>query len=325
MDHAVRLRQLSYFVEAARSGSLLRASERLHVSQPAITNGLRDLETTLGAKLLQRNRNGVELTGYGKVFIHHAINVLSEINAGVSHLQAVLKAERGQVTFGAPPIISFGLVPQVLARFKRDHPLVVVIANPANLDALLPSLRLAELDFIIAGIGTPEQMAGIQYEVLFHERLCLVARHGHPLAGKKRVTPKELQSCPWFILHPYRDFRDQVEYLFAAAGLEFPRNFIEAGHNIAADYLRQSDAVAILPYNLVGESIEAGSLIELPTERPLPGYPVGILRREAAELTATAQLFIAETKATAARLRPVPAAVTPPFRTRTATRRRKQV
>src|SRR6185312_4193245 len=324
MDHAVRLRQLSYFVEAARSGSLLRASERLHVSQPAITNGLRDLETALGAKLLQRNRNGVALTGYGKVFIHHAINVLSEINAGVSHLQAVLKAERGQVTFGAPPIISFRLVPQVLAHFKRDHPLVAVSANPANLDALLPSLRLAELDFVIAGIGTLEQMAGIHYEVLFQERLCLAARQGHPLASKTRVTPKELHSYPWFILHPYRDFRDQVENLFAAAGLEFPRNFIEAGHNIAADYLRQSDGVAILPYNLVAESVEAGSLIELPTERPLPGYPVGILCREGAELTATAQLFIQEIKATAAGLRAVPT-VSPQARTRPAARRRKQV
>ena len=322
MDHAIRLRQLSYFVEAARSGSLLRASELLHVSQPAITNGLRDLETALGAKLLQRNRRGVELTGYGKVFIHHAINVLSEINAGVSHLQAVLKAERGQVTFGAPPIISFRLVPPALAHFKRDHPLVVVIANPANLDALLPSLRLAELDFVIAGIGTPEQMAGIQYEVLFQERLCLTARRDHPLAGKKRVTAKDLHGCPWFILHPYRDFRDQVETLFQAAGLEFPRNFIEAGHNIAADYLRQSDAVAILPYSLIAESIESGSLIELPAERPLPGYPVGILRREGAEMTATAQAFIAAVKATTARLHGAATAATP-ARARHARRRRK--
>ena len=324
MDRAVRLRQLSYFVEAARSGSLLRASERLHVSQPAITNGLRDLERNLGAKLLQRNRNGVELTGYGKVFIHHAINVLSEINAGISHLQAVLKAERGQVTFGAPPIISFRLVPQVLAHFKRDHPLVVVIANPANLDALLPSLRLAELDFVVAGIGTPEQMAGVQYEVLFQERLCLTARRDHPLAGRKRVTAEELHDLPWFILHPYRDFRDQVDQLFQAAALPFPRNFIEAGHNIAADYLRQSDAVAILPYNLVAESIEAGSLIELRTDLPLPSYPVGILRREGAELTATAQAMIHEIKAVAARMRGTEPRL-PATRTRAVARRRKQV
>jgi LysR family transcriptional regulator, pca operon transcriptional activator len=294
MDRAVRLRQLTYFVEAARSGSLLRASERLNVSQPAITNGLRDLERNLGAKLLQRNRNGVELTGYGKVFIHHAINVLSEINAGISHLQAVLKAERGQVTFGAPPIISFRLVP----------------------------LALAELDFVIAGIGTPEQMAGIQYEVLFQERLCLTARRDHPLAGRRRITPKELHGYPWFILHPYRDFRDQVENLFQAAALEFPRNFIEAGHNIAADYLRQSDAVAILPYNLVADSVEAGSLIELPTDLPLPSYPVGILRREDAELTATAQHFIREIKTAAQQRGPAPRL---PAGQQRPTRRRKQV
>ncbi len=157
------------------------------------------------------------LAGYGKVFIHHAINVLSEINAGVSHLQAVLKAERGQVTFGAPPIISSRLLPPALARFKRDHPFVVVIVNPANLDALMPSLRLAELDFVIAGVGAAEQMAGIQHEVLFQERLRLVARHDHPLAARRRVNAADLQDYPWFIPHPYRDFREQVEELFRAA------------------------------------------------------------------------------------------------------------
>lgn len=303
MDNAVRLRQLSYFVEAARSGSLLRAAERLHVSQPAITNGLRDLERNLGAKLLQRHRNGVELTGYGKVFIHHAINVLSEINAGVSHLQAVLKAERGQVTFGAPPIISSRLLPPALARFKRDHPFVAVIVNPANLDALMPSLRLAELDFVIAGVGAAEQMAGIQHEVLFQERLRLVARHDHPLAARRRVTAEDLHDYPWFIPHPYRDFREQVEELFRAAELAFPRNFIESGHNIAVEYLRQSDAVAILPSTLVADGIESSALSELRSNLPLPSYPVGILRREGAELTATAQLLIHEIKAVAARLR----------------------
>lgn len=320
MDNAVRLRQLSYFVEAARSGSLLRASKRLNVSQPAITNGLRDLERNLGAKLLQRNRKGVELTGYGKVFIHHAINVLSEINAGVSHLQAVLKAERGQVTFGAPPIISVRLVPLALVRFKRDHPFVAVIAYPANFDALLPSLRLAELDFIIGGVGMADQLGDIHYEVLYRERLCLAARKDHPLAGRKRITPDDLHTCPWFIPHPYRDFRENVEGLFRAAGLALPRNFIEAGHNIAEDYLRQSDAVAMLPRNFIADSIEVGTLVELRSPLPLPGYPVGILRRANAELTATAQLLIDEIKTVAAGLR---STVPDPTPSRPRSRRRR--
>lgn len=303
MDRTIRLRQLTYLVEAARSGSLLRAAQRLHVSQPAITNGLHELEQNLGAKLLDRNRQGVELTAYGKVFIHHAINVLSEINAGVSHLEAVLKAERGQVTFGVPPIISFGIIPLALARFKRGHPDVAVIVNPANIDALLPSLRLAELDFVFGGAGAAEQMADIHYDVLFQERLCLIARKGHPLASRKQVSPGELHDYPWFIPNPYRDFREQVEGFFRSEGLSLPRNFIEAGHNIAADYLRQSDAIAILPFSLVADGVDRGILIELQPNLPLPTYPVGILRRESSELSTTAQLLIQEIKAAALRLR----------------------
>jgi hypothetical protein len=81
-------------------------------------------------------------------------------------------------------------------------------------------------------------------------------------------------------------------------------------------------AVRLRQLSYFVEATRSGSLIELPTERPLPGYPVGILHREGAELTATAQLFIAGIKATAARLRAAPAAP-PPARPRPAARRRK--
>jgi len=303
MDRGIRLRQLTYFVEAARSGSLLKASEVLRVSQPAITAGLHDLERILGAKLLERNRVGVALTEYGKVFIHHAVNVLSEINSGVSRLEAVLKAESGHVAVGVPPIISYRLVPLAIARFKANHPSVVVTVNPAHADVLLPALKLNELDFMVSGVSSAEQMAGLAYDVLFHERLCLVARRGHPLAGRRAATLEELHGYPWFVPYPYRDFRAQVHALFRDASLAFPRNFIEGGHNIAAEYLRQSDAVAILPNNLAADSIEAGTLIELRSAFDLPSYPIGILRRGGVELTTIANLLIQEIRVSAARFR----------------------
>ena len=306
MDRGISLRQLTYFVEAARSGSLLRAAEQLHLSQPALTSALHDLERNLGARLLDRTRTGVELTSYGKVFIHHAINVISEVNAGVSHLEAVLKSERGQVTIGVPPIISFRVIPAALAKFKRVHPYVVVIVHPANLDVLLPSLRLRELDFIVGGVGTPEQMVGITYGVLYQERLCLAAGKGHPLATRKSVSLKDLHDYPWFIPNPYRDFREQVQNLFRDAGMGFPRDFIEAGHNIASGYLRQSQAVAILPNTLLADGLESGALVELRADFDLPSYPIGVMRRDNAELTPTAGLLIEEIRSVAADLHATP-------------------
>jgi LysR family pca operon transcriptional activator len=294
MDRGIRLRQLTYFVESARSGSILKASERLHVTQPAITSSLRDLEQKLGAKLLTRNRSGVALTEYGKVFIQYAESVLAEMNTGVARLEAFIKSELGHVSMGAPPINVHHWLPQAITQYKRKHPQVVVTVRPASNDVVLPLLKLGELDFVIGAAGSSDQMAGLVHEVLFQDRVCLTARHGHPLTKKGKVTPTDLADVPWFVPFPYIQFREEMQSIFHRNNLDLPKNLVEASWNIATDYLEQSDAVSILPYNLIAEGIDAGTLVELQTDVALPTNPIGIIRRSNVDLTSTAKALVRE-------------------------------
>jgi LysR family pca operon transcriptional activator len=294
MDRGIRLRQLEYFVESARNGSILKASEQLHVTQPAITSSLRDLEQKLGAKLLNRNRSGVALTEYGKVFIQYAETVLAEMNTGVAHLEAFIKSELGHVSMGAPPINVHHWLPVAITQYKRKHPQVAVKVRPASNDVVLPLLKLGELDFVIGAAGSSSQMTGLIHEVLFQDRVCLTARHDHPLAKAGRVSPELLADVPWFIPFPYIQFRDEMHSIFIKNNLSLPQNVVEASWNIATDYLEQSDAVSILPYNLIAEGLEAGALVELDADLNLPTNPIGIIRRAHVELTSTAKALVRE-------------------------------
>ncbi len=292
MERGIRLRQLTYFVEAARNGSILKAAERLHVTQPALTSSLHDLEQKLGAKLLERHRSGVSLTEYGKLFIHHAENVLAEMNTGVARLESFMKAELGHVSVGAPPIHVHQWLAAAITQFKRRHPQVVVTVRPASNDIVLPLLKLGELDFVIGAPGSSAQMSGLTHDVLFRDRICLVARSGHPLASETKLTPKSLTEWPWFVPYPYAEFRDEMQAIFRSGGVSAPNNLVEANWNIAGDYLEQSDAVSILPYALVAEELGRGSLIELDAGLSLPVHPISIIRRDHGEMTATAQELI---------------------------------
>ena len=294
MDRGIRLRQLTYFVESVRSGSILKASEKLHVTQPAITSSLRDLEQKLGAKLLNRNRNGVDLTEYGKLFITYAESVLAEMNTGVSRLEAFIKSELGHVSMGAPPIHVHGWLPQAITQFKKKHPQVVVTVRPASNDVVLPLLKLGEIDFVIGAAGSPQQMTGLIHEVLFRDRVCLAARRGHPLARRGRLSAKDLGDVPWFVPFPYVQYRDEMQAIFRKIDIAAPTNLVEASWNIAADYLLQSDAVSILPYNLIAEGLESGALLELECDVSLPVHPIGVIRRENVELTQTAKELVRE-------------------------------
>ena len=294
VHEAIQTRQLLYFVEASRSGSLLKAAQRLDVTQPAITNAILKLESLLGAKLLERNRQGVALTAYGRVFIQHAVKVLSELNTGVARVQAARNAEFGHINVGVLPITAAPLLPLALARFKRSHPRVVVTVVPTHNNNLLPALRLGELDFVVGYAGTTEQMAGLDHRVLFKERFVLIVRKGHPLECKKPVTRTDLIEYPWFITHPYPEFREPVSALFAGQKISFPTNYVEGNYHIANEFLRESDAIAVLPYNLIARDIAGNALVMLEIREFIGNCAVHITRREQDDLAPPAKLLLRE-------------------------------
>jgi DNA-binding transcriptional LysR family regulator len=137
-------------------------------------------------------------------------------------------------------------------------------------------------------------MTGLVHEVLFNDRVCLTARHGHPLTKISKVTPADLVDVPWFVPFPYIQFREEMQSIFHRNNLDLPKNLVEASWNIATDYLEQSDAVSILPYNLISEGIDAGTLVELETDVALPTNPIGIIRRSNVDLTSTAKALVRE-------------------------------
>jgi DNA-binding transcriptional LysR family regulator len=137
----MELRHLRYFIAVAEESSLGRAAHRLHVSQPALSQQISDLEDELGLKLLTRNSRGVELTEAGRVFLIGGRRVLVAAKEAAERAQEAAKGERGRLVIGSLGAATISFLPGALSRFREKYPLVEVtpiqMNNRAQVEAVL--------------------------------------------------------------------------------------------------------------------------------------------------------------------------------------------
>jgi len=137
----MELRHFRYFIAVAEELSLRRAARRLHVSQPALSQQISDLEDELGLKLFKRNSRGVELTEAGRAFLTGGRRVLAAAKQAAEQAQEAAKGERGRLVIGSVGPLTGSFLPVVLSRFREQHPLVEITAlhmnNRAQIEAVL--------------------------------------------------------------------------------------------------------------------------------------------------------------------------------------------
>ena len=137
----MELRHFRYFIAVAEESSLGRAAHRLHVSQPALSQQISDLEDELGLKLFTRNSRGVELTEAGQAFLTAGRRVLVAVEQAAEHAHEAAKGERGRLVIGSLGAATISFLTGILARFREQHPLVEItllhMHNRAQVDAVL--------------------------------------------------------------------------------------------------------------------------------------------------------------------------------------------
>ena len=300
---SMRLRQLQYFVEVARNGSIGKAAESFNVSQPAITKRIKDLERDLGMALFTRSRAGVALTPYGEIFLQSAKAIVDEMNTATSRLETFKKAEKGSISIGGMHMANSRIVPLAVARFKARRPLVTVNMLGGTHDQLLASLRAGQVDLVYGRRGEPSQMSGLTYEVLAKERLVLLVRHGHPVAKRAGLVLSHLVDYPWIVPLPSTTLRRSVDKLFERSGVPFPRNCVECVIGPAMQvYIAETDAIAALPDKLFETEVKVGKLIQL-MDMESPLGDVGITRRDTPAPTPLVRMLIQELRRIAVRFR----------------------
>jgi len=179
--------RLSVFSAVARRLSFSRAAEALHLSQPAVSKHIRQLEAELGVQLLHRRGNHVELTDAGRLVADYAqrVSVLTEeVRRVLGELEGL---QRGYLRVGASTTPGLYLLPQVLARFQEKYPGVEVTLTIANSADITRQVMSGQVD--LGFVGAPTETPGLQVRPFAEDEIVLIVPPGHSLAQQQTFTP----------------------------------------------------------------------------------------------------------------------------------------
>ncbi|MGQ4598209.1 LysR substrate-binding domain-containing protein [Nocardia sp. R6R-6] len=270
----LKLRQVVLAVTIADYGSIVRAAEALHITQPVVTRGLRDLEGVLGVELFHRGPRGMSPTVFGEMFLEHGRAILSHVRQADQHLHEMADATAGRVTVGTHLAGSNILLPKAIHALKEKHPGITVVVREMTPDLMRSALLSGEIDITIGRITTGLAPTGLRQIGLYSEPVRAVARKGHPLVAGRDPSFDDLFDYPWIIPLDQTMLRREFEMLFASREFKLPPNRIECTSILTLrNLLVSSDAVAALPF-LIAESDSALEI--LPIQLPKITSTVGL-------------------------------------------------
>ncbi|HSI59339.1 MAG TPA: LysR family transcriptional regulator [Ideonella sp.] len=261
------------------------SAQQLGISQPAVTQGLRDLEEMVNAPLFMRTPKGMVPTRSGDIMIRCAKLALNEIAAAGDDLAAHLGQVRGRLAVGALPLSGTQIAPLVVSRVARSYPDLRLRVTEAPYDSLLKSLRCGDIDLIVGALHA-HPPADVAQHRLFDDELSVVVRHGHPLAQRGALSLDDLAGAEWVVPFRRTSSRNTVENAMLAAGLQLPDDAIEANTVVTVrGLLMESDRLSVLSRRQIYYEEREGLLTVLPIRLQGTTLPIGYLVRADARST----------------------------------------
>src|SRR4051794_11658297 len=188
-------RLLRAFVTVAEELSFTRAAARLFIAQQALSSQVQQLETRLGVRLFERTTRKVGLTEAGETLLPNAIATLAALDAGVSRLQAAVRAQRATLRVGLSGTSMVPFVTETMRLFRERYPGVALEVSNTGLDRPAGGLKEGTVD--VAFVRPPFLDEGLSMVTVLTEERYAVLRKDHPLAAREEVRPDDLVHEPW--------------------------------------------------------------------------------------------------------------------------------
>jgi len=275
----LKLRTLHVLDAVVRSGSMAKAASLLNVTQPAVSKAIGELERALGVRLLDRNPQGVQATIYGHALLKRGTAIFDELKQGVKEIRFLADPTAGEVRIGCGEAFGAGLLPAILERLGRLYPRIsyhmVLTTSP---EEELQVLRERRVDLLLTRIPEPFVEEDMHADVLFHERLYVIAGRRSKWAQRRRVSLSELANEQWILTPPNSVPFSLMEEAFRAKNLEVPAaRAVSFSLHLRNSLLPTGRYLTVLPGSCLHYSAMRSALKALPVEFPSRPTPVAIV------------------------------------------------
>lgn len=286
LTNTMDIEALLAFITIVNEGSFSKAAKVMHITQPAISKRIQNLEGRLDVKLFERLQREITLTDAGKALLPHALNILHNFDNAKQAVRDTSGEVKGDLRIVASHHIGLHRLPLILREFSKRHPLVDLHLN--FLDSESAYALLQENNADIAFITIPEQRREhFITHLVWDDPMAFVCGHQHPLAQLKRVGPKELSQHDAIL-------PSESTLTYRIVAKVFEENQLELKAKIPTNYLETMKMMAsvgmgwsVLPKTMIDEDLHA-----LPVRNPVIERKLGAVSYEKKHLGSAARAFM---------------------------------
>ena len=284
LDHRLKIQHFRCIEAIAASGSLLKASAALGLTQPALSKSLREAEAIVGKALFERHSRGVRLTDAGAAVRDASRRLMAELRRLDETLDGLDRPGLGTLAIGVLPVAASGVLPGVLTRLRAAEPLMRVRMEQGRTEELLPLLAVGEVDLVVGRLYDPLTPDGFAREKLWTEPMSILARAGHPMFAAPHVDAEVLRAYDFVLPTISQRVGQEIDRLLARLDIEPAIGFRSSSYGFIREMLLGGDGVAIMPKLMMVGDLLRGALKLAPLPIEAPERPAGLIRRRDAAL-----------------------------------------
>jgi len=284
----VTLRQLRTFTELARRLSFTAAAKALHLTQPAVSMQIRQLEEAAGLPLVEQLGRRVHLTDAGRELLRYAGAISALLREAEDAMKALQGVGGGELSIAVTSTAKY-FAPRLLAEFRRSHPEARLRLAVSNREAVVRELTENTVDLAI--MGRPPRGLETEAAAFARHPIAIIAAPDHPLVGRKRLPLARLAGETFIIRERGSGTRAAMEHVFAERGFHARETLEMSSNETIKQAVMAGMGIAFLSVHTIGLELRAGRLALL----AVSGLPVMrewyVIHRRGKRLTPAAQAF----------------------------------
>lgn len=285
----VSLKQLQAFVAVAQSRSFAEACAQIHLSQPALSIAIKNLEDSVGGRLFLRTTRSVALTPEGEAFYPVVKRLLSDWDQSLEDVHNLFSLQRGKLAIAAMPTFASSLLPTILADYHQRYPAINITVHDVIAENVVEMVRTGRVELGVT--FDPGDMDELTFQPLFRDKFVVVLPVEHPLLEKSSLQWRDLEHFAFIALQRPSSIRQLIDSVIEQHGFSLSQAF--EAHQLASigRMVSAGLGVSIVPALSAGQ-MQAMGARSLPLTAPSIARNVGVITRKRYPLSAASQAML---------------------------------
>lgn len=279
------------FYWTAKLGSLTKAAEKLHITQPAVSHTLKQLEERLGGQMFFRTTKGVYLTAEGQTLFSYVEQAISSIEIGEKKMAEMHDLSYGEINIGASDTLCKHFLLPHLEQFHEQYPEIKIRVTNRTTPETITLLKEGKIDFGV--VNLPAVDSKIDFRISAMQQDCLVGNQEYAALAEKPLPIEDLHQYPLLLLEQGGSTREFLDQYAASNGVQLKPEFELGSLDLLTQFAVSGFGLTIIVREYITEEINSGHLIVIPLSPPIPERHIGIATLKGVPLSAASRRFLA--------------------------------